>query len=378
MSLRQDFVQILNESHEAIWKRFDFAKSLALGSGLAKSSAAKWKGPGEPALAYGVMDSSTCDEIADAITKRLNGVSPGQTLATFYFIHQKPKVDYINKANIPVQIELGDLLFIRHHFKSGSVTPEGRAFILQAKVNTSPTTGGLSADDVKQLELYQDWSLGFTFPHGEFGLPKNGAKWDFSQGTQSPVSQTGAYGVVLSKRQNGSLEKKFSDQCVWGVGFPDKAKTLRKRPSVPADSISLAKALDGLINGGFGRTWVTNPTDQNDHWSQFINDALSSADMKSSRASLNRINSEVLRVQDVVSFAATIPGLLHLIDNTTSHGIFIEKAKALRLVFDWKNSLTSDGNDGPPSDSENSFAQSPPRSGMSFIYIVTFEGHKPE
>jgi hypothetical protein len=326
------------------------------------------------------MNWWACQQISAAISKNVPGIALGDALATFYFVHQKPKVEYTNNAGNSVEIELGDLLFIRHHFKSNSVIPEGRAFILQAKANNSPTTGGLDADEVKQLELYQNWSLGFTFPHGEIAPPRNGLKWDFSKGPQTPVAQSGIYGVVLSEKQSATNLAKFNGSCVWGAGFPSVTKRLRKNISVPAKTMNLGDALSGLVTGGFGRTWVTNPTSIDDHWSEFVNNVLLSADLNAANASLQRVGEDVPRVQEVVSFAGNIPGLTHLLNRSFPIGYGFSSGKFLSLpespfslIEKWKTTLDmSEGSTRLPPPLKTEENLSSPRSGMSFIYIVTF------
>jgi hypothetical protein len=379
MSLSSELIQILNESHKMVWSRFETVKATSSRYGLDPAKSSKWKSPGEPALAYGAMNWWTCHQISSAISRNVTGIAPDDVLATFYFIHQKPKVEYLNAAGLSVQIELGDMLFIRHHFKASSIVPEGRAFILQAKANSTPTTGGMSSDEVKQLELYQDWSKGFTFPHGEIPAPRTGLKWDFSKGPQAPVGQSGIYGVVLSEAQSVTNLPKFNGSCVWGIGFPLATKHLRKNISVPAKTMNLGDALSNLITGGFGRTWVSNPASGSDHWSEFVNNVLQCADLTAANAGLQRIGKEVPRVQDIVSFAGNIPGLNYLLsgsslsDGDWSRMFPPSRKNALSLIEKWKKTLSvSDDFNGLPPSSKIDIQLPNSPSGMSFIYIVTF------
>ena len=370
MPLLGSFTKILNDSHNTVWNNYERLKILAIRYGLDPVKLSKWKGPGEPALAYGAMSWWSCQEFAHAIQLVEAGISAGRPMITYGFIHQKPKVSYSNLAGVAVQIELGDLLVIRHHFKFKSSVPEGRAFIIQAKANKSPSTGALSPGDRCQLELYQDWSKGFTFPHGEFKLPRNGKEWNFSKGTQAPVSHTGIYGVVLSIKKSTAILTKFPDACVWAVGFPSSTISRGKSLSVPAKTMSLSAALSGLVQGGFGRTWVTNPMDPDDHWSEFINSVLSSADMKSSNAKLGRIGQEVPRLQEVTSFASSIPGLTYLLDNNHSRSSSLQEHK-YSAIEDWQSSLIA-SDQSPPGAFGNEAPASPHPGGMPFIYIATF------
>jgi hypothetical protein len=145
--------------------------------------------------------------------------------------------------------------------------------------------------------------------------------------------------------------------------------------------MSLGEALKGLITGGFGRTWVTNPTSVNDHWSEFINNVLSSADLNAANAKLQRIGEEVPRVQDILSFAANIPGLTHLVANNVFSyynseswlGFPYARENALDLIEKWRATLGVRGNSGkiaPPLKFDGQLSK--PSGGMSFIYIVTF------
>lgn len=368
MSLTDEIVQLLNDSHLDIWNKYKRTKEAAIAMGLDVKNASSWHGPGEPALTYGVMS----DEVVHRIRRHLSELSMppemSQPLLTFGFIHQKPKVLYTNKLKLNIDIELGDILIIRHHFIYGKKEPEGRAFILQAKAKATPTTGKLSSQEIKQLELYEDWSLGFIFPNKEIASPRSGGCWDFSQCNAGNVEHTGIYGVVLSTEQTVKNLEKFPGKCVWGIGLPKDALNYRKGKAIHTREVSLDEAISGIIEGDFGRPWVINPESHQDHWSEFINNILVSHAMKVN-APLKRIGEVVPRIKNAMSIINEIPGLASLV---TELRYYRYNEPEVHSEFKkWIDSVNDEHKDIPPGDFKKDL-NNHNLSGMGFLYISTF------
>lgn len=369
MSLTDEIVQLLNDSHIYIWKKYKRTKEAAIAMGLDFKKASSWRGPGEPALTYGVMSDELIHGVRYYLTELSMPPAMSQPLLTFGFIHQKPKVLYTNKSGCNVNIELGDILIIRHHFVYGKKEPEGRAFILQAKAKATPTTGKLSSQEIKQLELYEDWSLGFIFPNKEIASPRSGGCWDFSQCNAGNVEHTGIYGVVLSTEQTVKNLGKFPRKCVWGIGLPKDALSYRKSKVIHTSEISLADAISGIIMGDFGRPWVINPKSDQDHWSEFINNILVSHEMKVD-TSLKRIGEDVPRIKNAMSLIHEIPGLASLATELRYYYRYNEPEVHSEFKK-WIDSVSDEHKDIPPGDFKKDL-NNHNLSGMSFLYISTF------
>lgn len=383
MPLTKFFVTILNRAHNRTWADFKSVKHRATQLGLDKNKITSWKGPGEPALAYRTIDANSIREIElhlhDVIQhyKSTKMPSVGDPLLTTQFIHQKPKIVY-NDSGKDVEIELGDLLFIRHHFTFGNTQPEGRAFILQAKANNNPSTGGMSKDEEKQLKLYCDWSKGFIFPNGEYPRPVDPAnqpsKWIFTTKPQSKDDCTGIYGVVLSEESTSQKLNDFPDGCVWGIGLPGDVKQGKKRRYISVKDKSLASALSELIEGSYGRPWNSTSVASTDHWSQFINTVLATNDFHTSQAALQRIattGEKFDRHRQVLAFASKTPGLVSLIERD----ILSKRAPmGSDIVINWLSSVgfTENGTAPPSKIDDRPMIPTPRKGGMSFIYIATF------
>lgn len=271
MALADDLRNLINRSHKRAWNLFDSVRTNPAPFGLTHEQTDGWKTPGEPAFASALLHYTFTSQLAKLIKRHLGptGLSKGAPIASGVFIHQKPKVKF-SRAHI----ELGDLLIVRQHFCTSSATLEGRAALLQTKANNAPLTGTLAGKELEQFRLYTNWKTPFVFPHGELGSPPNGAKkWNFSLGTMPFPARSGYYGVVSNLRHQ-TAKAPFPMDCAWAVAQAiSKPKTAA---SVNASDFSLAEGLEGLLLGTWGRPWSATPA-VNDHWSHFIQRALTEA-----------------------------------------------------------------------------------------------------
>lgn len=234
-------------------------------------SAHTWRTPGEPAFVSTLLEKAVNSEMLRAsLFKHLEpvGLCSTEPLVSGVFIHQKPKIQMKDSEE---QIELGDLLLIRHHFKSGGGLSEGRAVLLQAKSGSRPVSGALRHKEKSQFELYSDWSTQFMFPHHEIGSPPDGSEfWDFIKGLGRHAS-SGEYALVSNSRERFNA---FPDNSPWAVG-PAIRSNAQKPAKVTGDK-SLAAAFEDFMFGRWGRPWLSAYPWSN-HWSSFVGACLEAA-----------------------------------------------------------------------------------------------------
>lgn len=175
MTFERFLCHAVEASHWSTWNAFDGVRKAPGAYGLTKAKVASWKTPGELAFVSMLLDALLSGgwlpwAIHDWLTP--TGLINGEPLVSGVFMHQKPK-DKFSRCHI----ELADLLFVRHHFVvgRGAVDVQARAFLLQAKASSTPSTGALSGKEAEQFKLYSNWKTPLTFPNGELGLPADGS-----------------------------------------------------------------------------------------------------------------------------------------------------------------------------------------------------------
>jgi hypothetical protein len=372
MTLHAAMLALVKDSHRSAWQVFRRTKRKALACGLRASAAATWKGPGEPAFVAQLV----ADPALAALRRALHAYLPGQLctgepLISTAFIHQKPKVRFGCS-----EVELGDLLLVRHHFVYGDPEPQGRALLLQAKSGLSPKTGSLRGNESEQFRLYKYWPA-FEFPYGEVGNPPDGSSlWDFNCGTDAP-SASGCYAVVY-RRELPMLpvtmrRPPFPEDSPWSVGLHEHFRAL----SVDASRLSLASLLTGLINGTNGRSFSAVPA-ACDHWSSFIHTILANAaaDQWPYRVRLVDIEGR-RRLQQVMALTSRMPGLAFTVSATVKPSRrygrlgFTPEYDSLAGWID--ETLGGQGNDGIG----NPFSKVPFESGgQQLLYVATFGGER--
>jgi hypothetical protein len=269
------------------------------------------------------------------------------------------------------QVELADLLLVRHHFRTGQTRPEGRALLLRAAASTTPRTGRLTGRAAHGFDLYADWTTPIAFPNGDFGPPPSGDKWVLAHGP-APELPTGVYGIVSSQRS--CKGQKFPDNCPWAVGTAHAPEPGHSRES--RGTLSLAAALEGFVAGRHGRPWETS-SGPDDHWSAFVREALERSvpwehqvqrvggvDLPKRRAALAWIQS-FLAVEVNAKLTSTI-------DREQSFEAYVDDLIASvdavgRQAKEWVGS--SNVAEEPPAPRS---APEGPRGGLSMLYIATF------
>jgi hypothetical protein len=373
MTLTTDLQQLIEHACKTTWSQFDWVKANAALYGLAKRATDKWTTPGESAQVSLLAEYPFLRRrLARIIQTRVSpSLSIGTPLVSGVFVHDSPKVRF---GASPTQVDLADLLFVRHHFRTGQARPEGRAFLLQAKGSTTPRTGALTGKAGRQFDLYADWSTPFAFPNGEFGMPPGGGKWDFSKGPAAhPLS--GVYGVVSSQRSWRG--QKFPDNCPWAVGA-----AFAPHKGLPRDAratLSLAGALDGFIAGRHGRPWnVGAGADADDHWSCFVEQVLRRSiawELQVQRiggVDLPKKRSALSAVQSFLSLEVNAKLMLSPVDRELSFDGHVEDLIATvdsvgRQAKAWASSI-----DGDDSLGEAPAPLQGPQRGMSVVYVATF------
>jgi len=370
MSLAAELHQLIEQSCNTAWSQFDWIKSHAALYGLSRRTSDKWTQPGEPAFVSMLVDSPVLRRrLAKAIQAALPpGASRELPLVSGVFHPVGPKARFGRSAT---QVDVADLLLVRHHFRTGETRPEGRALLVRARASTTPRTGRLTGRDAHGFDLHADWSTPVAFPNGDFGPPPSGDKWILRQGP-SPELPTSVYGIVSSQRS--CKGQKFPDNCPWTVGVALPPEPGHSRES--RGTLSLAAALEGFVAGRHGRPWATS-SGPDDHWSAFVREALERSvpwehqvqriggvDLPRKRAALAYVQS-FLAVEVNARLTSTI-------DREQSFEAYVDDLIASvdavgRQAKEWVASSNV---------AEEAPAQRPapegPRSGLSVLYIATF------
>jgi len=368
MSLATDLQKLIEHACATTWSQFDWVKANAGLYGLGKRTSDKWTTPGEPAFVAMLVDSpSLRRRLAKVVQAGLPpGACKGSPLVSGVFKASGPKVRFGKSTS---HVDVGDLLLVRHHFRSGEAAPEGRAFLLVNKASTTPRTGYLRARQAHQYDLYADWTTPVVFPHDELGAPPSGKAWELAKGP-GDAALSGVYGVVSSQRS--CKGQKFPDNCPWVIGpaLPSERANTREARA----SMSLAAALDGFVKGRHGRPWHVGAQAE-DHWSHFVERTLrrsidwtnqvqrvGGVDLPRKRAALAFIQS-FLSVEINAKLGASL-------DKEASFEGYVEDLIASvdsigRQAAEWSASIAGAAEPAePPAET--------PRGGMSVLYIATF------
>ena len=267
MTFEKDLQDLIDRTYAHTWDTFEYVKANARLYKIKKKTIDSWKTPGEPAFVANIASYPFARlRLSNLIQTHLSPtISAGKPLVSGVFVHQKPKVRFGVPAS---EIELGDILFVRHHFQSKAKSPVGRAFLLQAKSTSRPDTGLLTGKEAKQFDLYANWDTEFTFPHGDIGPPPSGKKWNLSNGPK-PYADTGFYGLVSNDRKFAS--NGFPNNSAWAVGAA--VAPLKGTVKEVKGSGSLAQTLHSFIIGSHGRPWSLGAS-KSDHWSHFVEEIL--------------------------------------------------------------------------------------------------------
>ncbi|WP_247536797.1 hypothetical protein [Ralstonia pseudosolanacearum] len=292
--------------------------------------------PDEPGLVSSLIAQPMLTELEQLVKQHLQPYGQ-RVLLNGIFTHKTPTVlsaqvptppgGSVRTHPVPNSVEIGDLLFVRQHVDPSGKPVQGRAFLLQAKRNTTPDSGNVSTGNPRiQFDLYSAWPefLGTT------RLPKYAAgtkPWDFpgqeEYGSYLAVYDGKAFDPPASGQWTGAppptaagLGTAWSSPCSWMHG-PARGMTLplaHPVVSCPSDFAPLlADFVDGRAGIPFAPTHVQPAAA--DHWSIFINEmlviaALRNYTYRSVRTNVRRARSRNGRI---ATLAAVLP-ILSLIE----------------------------------------------------------------
>ncbi len=265
--------------------------------------------PDEPGLVSSLIAQPMLKELEHLVKQHLQKQHSQSTshgvLLNGIFTHKTPTV---RSARVPTppkggvlmhpvsnSVEIGDLLFVRQHVDPSGKPVHGRAFLLQAKRNTTPDSGNVSTGNPRiQFDLYSAWPefLGTTRLRT---YATGAAPWDFpvlhhgqeAYGSYLAVYDGKAFDPPVSGQWTGApkpttagLGAAWSSPCSWMHG-PAHGMTLPPAsPVVPCPhdfAALLAKFVDGNAGVLFTPTYVQPAAANPDHWSIFINEMLAIA-----------------------------------------------------------------------------------------------------
>ena len=370
MTLAADLQKLIEQSCHTAWSQFDWIRAHAALYGLSRRTTDKWTMPGEPAFVSMLADSPLLRRrLARAIQSALPPeLAKGSPLVSGVFHPQPPKVRFGKSAS---QVELADLLLVRHHFQTGQTRPQGRALLLQARASTTPRTGRLTGRDAHRFDLHADWTTPFAFPNGDVGPPPDGDRWILDAGAP-PRLPTAIYGIVSSQRS--CKGQKFPDNCPWAVGGAAPAQPGQGRES--RGTLSLAAALAGFVDGAHGRPWHADAGPR-DHWSHLVQRLLERSIpfehqvQRVGGVDLPRRRAALAAVQSFLSVEVNAK-LTSTIDREQSFEAYVDELIASvdsvgRQALEWAlSNKTAEEPPAPRTPHEG------PRGGISVLYVATF------
>ncbi len=383
MTLRSDLARLIEGSHQDTWATFEWVRSHATRYGLSPTKTAKWRTPGEPAFVSSLLEFPFARRrLGNLIEKHLRplGLSSTTPLVSGVFIHQKPKVRF---RPFRGQVELGDLLLVRQHFKTAAAAPQGRAFLVQAKSSNVPRTGTLTGKEAQQFAIYADWSTPFVFPNKELGNPPDGSKhWNFSRGP-TPYPNSGVYGIVANEPV---VPGAFPDACPWAIGVAQRPAAGTAQ-SVDASRWSLVEVMEGFLLGSWGRPWDAAPP-SGDHWSSFVIECLAAASTwrpypvqrkgHTQAAALPRRRDVVGLVHAIAGAAsgAVHPSFARFYPYPYAYAYEDESAdqtqRAKALTSAWTRTLDNGDSGGNGGSGDDEAVSGQPAPGLSVLYVATF------
>lgn len=236
--------------------------------------------PDEPGLVSALIATPMIQELERLVRAQLN---VKHVILNGIFTHKTPTVKPRGAAN---SVEIGDMLFVRQHL-SGSTATIGRAFLIQAKRNTTPTSGGVAQGNPRiQFDLYKKWP---RF-EGTSRIPRGcagGNDWAFQANSNEPFGRyTAIYGdhaftpatppttwvgAPTPAPGSGFTHSGYKNDTTWGYGNVSQTTNPRMGVACPDD---FADLLSDFVLGNAGAPFVPGQISAQDHWSSFINEML--------------------------------------------------------------------------------------------------------
>lgn len=310
MALVDELREFINLTHALAWDRAKNLNTI----------------PDEPGLVASFLDSTLQAQLQSILAAHYTAGKSLNMQLSSVFTHKTPVIKPVGAAN---GVEIADLLLIRQHFAKGKETAAttGRALLLQAKRNSTPSSGNVaSGNSLIQFDLYKSWP---DF-EGVSRLPKappGALNWSFSP----PAGTQSGYGHYLAVYDGQAFDwtpgpppamTPTLNSLFPSSGYPPStapSTTWANGPVLPNDTASngvactddFAITLERFINGAAGEFFQPGVHSGQDHWSVFVNRMLMIAAQRNYTYTSKRtgVPSGTARSRNVSAFAAVKPYL---------------------------------------------------------------------
>jgi len=212
------------------------------------------------------------------LEKELNNSNKNlKYLIDVIFTHQTPKIKAIDRSR---SVEIADLLLINIHHGSQKTETSGKALLIQAKRNNTPTSGSLArGTEAIQFYIYNKWPK-FSFTSRSQNFKSISTNWDFNFKKSEEHS---FYAVIYDSKlfHNHTLyspsfiNANFHQNCSWNTA---QCEFLQVTPSKGLTcNTSFSNLFSHFIMNNAGRTFSPSLAANGEHWSIFINDMMTLA-----------------------------------------------------------------------------------------------------
>jgi len=196
------------------------------------------------------------------------------------FTHKTPTVRF--GGNTPV--EIGDLLLVRQHFDTQTLTSQGKALLLQAKKNTASNSGSVSAGNPNtQFELYKSWAPfeGVTrLQVGPWNFLQSNLYGRFGEylavfdGQAHAFTPPGTLGTATSAFTQSDYPPHQQSKTAWANGPVAPTASAVNFVQCPVD---FAATLSNFFFGQSGESFVPGSIGTRNCWSDFVNTMIGEA-----------------------------------------------------------------------------------------------------
>ena len=264
MALSDDLRYWINLSHALAWQ--------GTAQTQADPNVKSYRTPDEPGLVAALLNSSIQRGLEGELKKHLTGKA--NVRIDSIFTHKTPTVEFGGKT----PVEIGDLLLVRQHFDTHTLTSQGKALLLQAKKNTASNSGSVSSGNPNtQFELYKGWAPfhGVTrLPVGPWNFLKTNQQGRFGEYLAVFEGQAHAFtppvtlGAETAAFTQSDYPPPTQPKTVWASGPVAPTASAANLVQCPNDfATTLAQFFVGLA----GESFVPGSISTNNDWSDFVN-----------------------------------------------------------------------------------------------------------
>lgn len=234
--------------------------------------------PDEPGLVAALLDS----RIQSGLELEFKKVCTGRANVRIdsIFTHKTPTVRFGGKT----PVEIGDLLLVRQHFDTQTLTSQGKALLLQAKKNTASNSGSVSSGNPNtQFELYKGWApfQGVTrLPVGPWNFLQTNQQGRFGEylavfeGHAHTFTLPGTLGAATSAFNQSDYPSHPPPKTAWANGPVAPTASAANFVQCPDD---FAITLSDFFIGRAGESFVPGPIGTRNDWSDFVNTMIGEA-----------------------------------------------------------------------------------------------------